>query len=183
MAESFANKSVRRVGVTTTVRTASIGLATDRITNISTFNVAVGALVDAAQFVGGTRVLTIETASNFGTSGEVIVDSTSTNVSAALTQTVGFHSMTAIDTPTEKTILVAGTLANNTVDQVTASVVLEQHNNESINIVHDVPIPAVSSLVLSDAGKLVVGIGSTLSVAVNSNSGVDVSFSLLRGVT
>ena len=44
--------------MTTTVRTASIGLATDRITNISTFNVAVGALVDAAQFVGGTRVLT-----------------------------------------------------------------------------------------------------------------------------
>ena len=85
MAESFANKSVRRVGVTTTVRTASIGLATDRITNISTLNVAVGALVDAAQFVGGTRVLTIETASNFGTSGEVIVDSTSTNVSAATT--------------------------------------------------------------------------------------------------
>ena len=45
MAESFANKSQRRVGVTTTVRTASIGLATDRITNISTFNVAVGAVV------------------------------------------------------------------------------------------------------------------------------------------
>jgi hypothetical protein len=183
MAETFANKSVRRVGVTTTVRTASIGLATDRITNISTFNVNTGALVDAAQFVGGTRVLSVEQTSNFGTSGEIIVDSTSTNVSAALTQTVGFHSMTAIDTPTQKTILVAGTLANNTVDQVTASVVLEQHNNESINIVHDVPIPAGSSLVLSDAGKLVVGIGSTLSVAVNANSGVDVSFSLLRGVT
>lgn len=183
MPESFANKSVRRVGVTSSVYTASIGVATDRITNISTFNVAVGALVDTNYFIGGTRVLSVDTPSNFGTSGEVTVDSTSTNVSTALTQTVGFHSMTTIDTPTEKTILVAGTLANNTANQVTASVVLDQHDNESINIVHDVPIPAGSSLVLSDAGKLVVGIGSTLSVAVDANSGVDVAFSFLRGVT
>lgn len=183
MPESFANKSVRRVGVTSSVHTASIGVATDRITNISTFNVAVGALVDSNNFIGGTRVKTVDTASNFGTSGVVIVDSTSTNVSTALTQTVGFHSMTTIDTPTEKTILVAGTLANNTASQVTASVVLEQQDNESINIVHDVPIPAGSSLVLSDAGKLVVGIGSTLSVAVDANQGVDVAFSFLRGVT
>ena len=48
MPESFANKAQRRIGVTTSVTTASIGLATDRITNISTFNVAVGALVDTA---------------------------------------------------------------------------------------------------------------------------------------
>lgn len=183
MAESFANKSVRRVGVTSSVYTASIGVATDRITNISTFNVAVGALVDTNYFIGGTRVLSVDTASNFGTSGEVTVDSTSTNVSTALTQTVGFHSMTTIDTPTEKTILVAGTLANNTANQVTASVVLDQHDNEGINIVHDVPIPAGSSLVLSDAGRLVVGIGSTLSVAVDANQGVDVAFSFLRGIT
>lgn len=183
MAESFANKSVRRVGVTSSVYTASIGVATDRITNISTFNVAVGALVDTSYFIGGTRVLSVDTASNFGTSGEVTVDSTSTNVSTALTQTVGFHSMTTIDTPTEKTILVAGTLANNTANQVTASVVLDQHDNEGINIVHDVPIPAGSSLVLSDAGRLVVGIGSTLSVAVDANQGVDVAFSFLRGIT
>lgn len=183
MAESFANKSQRRIGVTSSVTTASIGVATDRITNISTFNVAVGAVVDTAYFVGGTRVSSIETASNFGTSGEVIVDSTSTNVSAATTQTVGFHSVTAIDTPTEKSIMVAGTLANNTANQVTASVILSQHDNEHINIVHDAPIPAGSSLVLSDAGKLVVGIGSTVSVAVDANSGVDVSFSFLRGVS
>jgi hypothetical protein len=183
MAESFASKAQRRVGVTSSVHTGTIGVATDRITNISTFNVAVGALVDTSFFVGGTRVKSIDTASNFGTSGVVIVDSTSTNVSSALTQTVGFHSVTSIDTPTEKTILVAGTLANNTANQLTASVILEQHDNESINIVHDVPIPAGSSLVLSDAGKLVVGIGSTLSVAVDANQGVDVSFSFLRGVT
>ena len=162
MAESFANKSVRRVGVTSSVTTA---------------------LVDTSYFIGGTRVTAVNTASNFGIGGSITVDSTSTNVSAAVTQTVGFHSMTAIDTPTEKTILVAGTLANNTANQVTASVVLEQHNNESINVVHDVPIPSGSSLVLSDAGKLVVGVGSTLAVAVDANQGVDVAFSFLRGVS
>lgn len=183
MAESFANKSVRRVGVTSTVYTASIGVATNRITNISTYNVAEGALVDSQWFIGGTRVKTINIASNFGTSGDITVDSTSTNVSAATTQTVGFNSVTAIDTPTEKTILVAGTFANNTNSQLKASLILSQANNEHINIVHNVPIPEGSSLVISDAGKLVVGIGSTLSVAVNGNEAVDVSFSFLRGVT
>lgn len=182
MPESFANKSVRRVGVTTTVYTASIGVATNRITNISTYNVAVGALVDSQFFVGGTRVTTINTASNFGTSGVVSVDSTSTNVAAAITQTVGFNSITSIDTPTEKSILVAGTLANNTTSQLRASLILSQHNNEHVNIIHDAPIPEGSSLVISDAGKLVVGIGSTLSVAVNGNQAVDVSFSFLRGI-
>lgn len=183
MAESFANKAQRRVGVTSSVLTASIGVATDRITNISTFNVNVGAIVDTAYFVGGTRVLSVDTASNFGTSGEITVDSTSTNVSAATTQAVGFHSVTAIDTPTEKSILVAGTLANNTNSQVKASVILSQEDNEHINIIHDAPIPAGSSLVLSDAGKLVVGIGSTVSVAVNGDQALDVSFSFLRGVS
>ena len=183
MAESFANKSQRRVGVTTTVRTASIGVATDRITNISTFNVNPGALVDANQFIGGTRVLQVVSASNFGTGGEVRVDSTSSNVSAATTQTVGFNSVTAIDPPSDKSILIGGTLANNTSSQLKASIILSQQNNEHINVIHDVPIPAGSSLVLSDAGKLVVGVGSTLSLAVNANQGVDVSISLLRGVS
>lgn len=183
MPESFANKSVRRVGVNSTVYTANIGVATNRITNISTYNVAVGALVDSPFFIGGTRVTTINTSANFGTAGVVTVDSTSTNVSAATTQTVGFNSVTAIDTPTEKTIVVAGTFANNTNSQLKASLILSQANNEHINIAHNVPIPAGSSLVISDAGKVVVGVGSTLSVAVNENQAVDVSFSFLRGVT
>lgn len=183
MAESFANKSLRRVGVTSSVHTASIGVATDRITNISTFNVAVGALVDSNSFIGGTRVLAVNVASNFGIGGSVTVDSNSNNVSAATTQTVGFNSVTAIDTPSDKSILIGGTLANNTSSQLKASIILSQQNNEHINVIHDVPIPAGSSLVLSDAGKLVVGVGSTLSLAVNANQGVDVSISLLRGVS
>ena len=96
MAESFSNESQRRIGVTSSVTTASIGVATDRITNISTFNVSVGSIVDTAHFIGGTRVLTVETASNFGTSGEVIVDSTSTNTTAATGQGVGFHTVSSV---------------------------------------------------------------------------------------
>ena len=183
MAESFANKAQRRIGVTSSVLTASIGVSTNRITNISTFNVAPGSLVDTAYFVGGTRVLTVDVASNFGTSGEITVDSTSLNASAATNQQVGFHTVTAIDTAAEKSILVAGTLANNTNNQVKVSVILSQEDNEHINIIHDAPIPAGSSLVVSDAGKIVVGIGSTVSVAVNADQGLDVSFSFLRGVS
>ena len=78
--------------------------------------------------------------------------------------------------------MVGGTLSNNTSSQVNASVVLSQADNEHINVLHDVPIPAGSSLVLSDAGKLVVGIGSTIGVSVHSNSAVDASFSFLKGV-
>ena len=182
MAESFSNESQRRIGVTSSVTTASIGVATDRITNISTFNVSVGSIVDTAHFIGGTRVLTVEPASNFGTSGEVIVDSTSTNTTAATGQGVGFHTVSSVYTAAEKSILVGGTLSNNTSSQVNASVVLSQAGNEHINVLHDVPIPAGSSLVLSDAGKLVVGIGSTVGVSVDSNSAVDASFSFLKGV-
>ena len=168
--------------MTSSVTTASIGVATGRITNISTFNVSVGSIVDTAHFIGGTRVLTVETASNFGTSGEVIVDSTSTNTTAATGQGVGFHTVSSVYTATEKSILVGGTLSNNTSSQVNASVVLSQAGNEHINVLHDVPIPAGSSLVLSDAGKLVVGIGSTVGVSVDSDSAVDASFSFLKGV-
>lgn len=183
MAESFANKAQRRIGVTSSVLTASIGVATNRITNMSTFNVNAGAIVDTAYFVGGTRVLSVVYPSNFGTSGEVIVDSTSTNASAVTNQQIGFHTVTAVETAAEKSILVAGTLANNTNNQVKVSVILSQEDNEHINIIHDAPIPAGSSLVLSDAGKIVVGVGSTVSVAVNADQAVDVSFSFLRGVS
>lgn len=183
MPESFANKAQRRIGVTSSVFTASIGAGSNTITNISTFNVNPGAIVDTAYFIGGTRVLSVDTPSNFGTSGVITVDSTSTNVSAATTQSVGFHSVTTLDTATEKSILVAGTLANNTNGQVKASVILSQQDNEHINIIHDAPIPAGSSLVLSDAGKLVVGVGSTVSIAVDGDQALDVSFSFLRGVS
>ena len=183
MAESFANASSRAVGVTSSVSTASIGAKATSITNISTFNVSPGMAVDHANFIGGTRVKAVSTPSNFGTSGVITVDQTSTNTSALTNQSVGFHTVSAIDTPTEKSILVGGTLSNNTNSQIRASVYLSQHGNDHINIISDAPIPEGSSLVISDAGKLVVGIGSTVSVSTNTDNALDVSLSFLRGVS
>ena len=183
MAESFANASSRAIGVTSSVTTASIGVQATTITNISTFNVSAGMLVDHPNFIGGTRVKSVDVASNFGTSGQITVDQTSSNTTALTGQIVGFHTVTSIDTPTEKSILVGGTLSNNTTGQVRASVILSQHNNEHINIIHDAPIPEGSSLVISDGGKLVVGIGSTISVSTNTDNALDVSLSFLRGVS
>jgi hypothetical protein len=183
MAESFANASSRAIGVTSSVTTASIGAQATTITNISTFNVNAGMLVDHPNFIGGTRVKSVDVASNFGTSGQITVDQTSSNTTALTSQIVGFHTVTSIDTPTEKSILVGGTLSNNTTGQVRASVILSQHNNEHINIIHDAPIPEGSSLVISDGGKLVVGIGSTISVSTNTDNALDVSLSFLRGVS
>ena len=60
---------------------------------------------------------------------------------------------------------------------------LNQSGNDNIIIIASAPIPAGSSLVISDAGKLVVGIGSTISVSTNSDNAVDSSFSFLKGVS
>jgi len=183
MAETFSNATARAIGVTTTNATATIGVATDYIKNISTFNASVGMIVDHPNFIGGTRITKIDTASNFGTSGEVIVDSTSTNTTGLGTQSVGFHTVTAIDTASQKSILVGGTLSNNTNSPINVNVMLQQSGNESINIVNNAPIPVGSSLIISDAGKVVVGVGSTLAVATDANDSLDVSLSLLTGVS
>ena len=183
MAESFSNSSSRAVGVTSSVSTASIAANATGITNISTFNVNVGMVVDHPNFIGGTRVTAVSTPSNFGTSGVIVVDQTSSNTSALTNQSVGFHTVTAINTAATKSILVGGTLSNNTNSQIRASVYLHQASNEHINIIHDAPIPEGSSLVISDAGKIVVGVGSTLAVSTNTDNALDVSLSLLSGVS
>ena len=183
MAESFTNVSTRKIGVTTSVNTATVGAAGFAITNCSTFNVSPGMLVDHSNFVKGTRVTVINTASNFGTSGEITVDTVSTNTETLENATIGFHTVSSVYTASEKTILVGGTLANNTNSQIEATVMLNQSGNDNINIIASAPIPAGSSLVISDAGKLVVGIGCTISVSTYSDNAVDSSFSFLKGVS
>ena len=102
MAESFANASSRAVGVTSSVSTASIGANATSITNISTFNVSPGMAVDHANFIGGTRVKAVSTPSNFGTSGVITVDQTSTNTSALTNQSVGFHTCLLYTSPSPR---------------------------------------------------------------------------------
>ena len=98
-------------------------------------------------------------------------------------QTVGFHTAVSVYTAAQKTILVGGTLSNNTNSQIKATVTVDQNNNEHIAVIHDAPIPEGSSLVISDAGKMVVGVGSTVSVSTSADSSSDVVFSFLKGVS
>ena len=79
--------------------------------------------------------------------------------------------------------MVGGTLSNNTNSQIKATVTVDQNNNEHIAVIHDAPIPEGSSLVISDAGKMVVGVGSTVSVSTSADSSSDVVFSFLKGVS
>ena len=46
----------------------------------------------------------------------------------------------------------------------------------------DIPVPNGSSVVISDAGKTVLGAGDTVRVFSNTNNSLDVNFSFLTGV-
>ena len=83
MAEAFSNKLVRAAGIVTTSSAGSIGALGTTITNISTGGVAVGNLVDNANFIAGTKVTVIG-------SGQVTVDRASTNTATATGQNVKF---------------------------------------------------------------------------------------------
>ena len=116
MAEVFTNALKKAVGVVTTSSSGSIGITSTIITGISTVGVSVGYLVDNGNFIGGSKVSVIG-------AGQVTVDSTSTNTTATSTQSVSFVGLTTAYASTGlKSILIGGTLANNTTNQVSATV-------------------------------------------------------------
>lgn len=177
MAETFTNALKRAVGVVTTSSSGSIGIATNLITGISTASVSVGDLIDNTNYIGGTKVLTIGT-------GEVTADRDSTNTSATSSQTVNFFGLTTAYTSpaATKSILIGGTLSNNTGNQVAATVQVSS-GSTSYNILYKVPIPAGSSVVISDAGKTLLQENDVIEVASSVANSLDVSLSILQGVS
>jgi hypothetical protein len=175
MAESFTNALKRSVGVVTTSSSGSIGITSTIITGISTAGVAVGYLVDNGNFIGGSRVSVIG-------AGQVTVDSTSTNTTATSTQTVNFVGLTTIYASTgQKSILIGGTLANNTTNQVSATVQVAS-GSTSYNLLYKVPIPAGSSVVISDAGKTLLNASDEVRVGSSVANSLDVTLGILQGV-
>lgn len=175
MAESFTNALKRSVGVVTTSSSGSIGITSTIITGISTAGVAVGYLVDNGNFIGGSRVSVIG-------AGQVTVDSTSTNTTATSTQTVNFVGLTTIYASTgQKSILIGGTLANNTTNQVSATVQVAS-GSTSYNLLYKVPVPAGSSVVISDAGKTLLNASDEVRVGSSVANSLDVTLAILQGV-
>jgi len=176
MAEVFTNALKKAVGVVTTSSSGSIGITSTIITGISTAAVAVGYLVDNGNFIGGSKVSVIG-------AGQVTVDSTSTNTTATSTQSVSFVGLTTAYASTGlKSILIGGTLANNTTNQVSATVQVSS-GSTSYNLLYKVPVPAGSSVVISDAGKTLLNSSDEIRVGSSVANSLDVTLAILQGVS
>ena len=160
----------------TTSSAGVIGITSTTITGISTGAVSVGNLVDNANFIGGTKVTVIG-------ASQVTVDTTSTNTASTSSQTVNFLGLTTAFASTgQKSILIGGTLSNNTTNQVAATVQISS-GSTSYNLLYKVPVPAGSSVVISDAGKTLLLSADEIRVASSVASSLDVSLSILQGVS
>lgn len=175
MAESFTNAFIRAAGSVVS-HVADISSSTSTISGISTTGVTVGDLVDTPAFIGGTKVLSIG-------ANSVVVDTTSTNQVLFNSQTVRFVGVSTVYTSTGvKSILVGGTVSNNTTNQVAATVQISS-GSTTYNFLYKVPVPSGSSLILSDAGKIVLGSGDSILIASDLDNSLDVALSVLTGVS
>ena len=178
MAESFSNSLTRAAGIVTTSSSGSIGITTNLITGISTALVNVGDLIDNGNYIAGTKV------SSLG-AGQVVVDRNSTNTAATSSQVVRFLGVTtAYTSPSAtKSILIGGTFANNTNNQVTLTVeVYDNSAGITAAIASKIPVPAGSSFVISDTGKTLLEADDELRIYCNSANAIDANLSILTGV-
>ena len=185
MAEAFTNKLVRAAGiVSTTDSTAAIGANATAITNIQTANLHVGDLVVNQNFRAGAKIRTITNSSS------VVVDRESTNTSATTSQIVKFLGVTTAFTSsgTEKSILIGGTFANLTENDINISVEILDNSavgtaNSTSLLASDIPIPSGSSFVISEAGKTVLEQNDQVKIYCDVANAVDVTLAILSGVS
>ena len=178
MAEAFSNKLVRAAGIVTTSSAGAIGALGTTITGISTAGVAVNDLVDNTHFIAGSKVQVIGV-------GQVTVNRASTNTATATGQNVKFLTATeAYASPSAtKSILIGGTFANNTNNQVNLTVGIHDNSaNVEAAIASKIPVPAGSSFVISDAGKTVLEGDDKVKVYCDVDNALDVNLSILTGV-
>ena len=178
MAEQFANAIKRRCGIVSTSTSGSIGILTNLITGISTVGVAVSDLVDNEWFLAGSKVTAIGVNST-------TIDSDSTNTAAASNQTVKYLGVTTAYQSTEtKSILIGGTFANNTTSQVNLTVnVWDASASTEVGLAVKIPVPNGSSFVITDTGKTMLETMDEIRVYVDSDNAIDVTASILKGVT
>jgi len=177
MAESFSNALARAAGSVTTATGGSIAANATTITGISTSGVVVADLVENQHYIAGTKVSSIG-------AGQVTVDRASTNGATASSQTVKFMTPTTLYTSSgQKTILIGGTFANNTNNQVGLTVeVTDTSAGVSVAIASKIPVPAGSSFVISDTGKTLLESGDLIKIYCDTDNAIDANISVLTGV-
>lgn len=179
MAESFSNKLTRAAGLVVSKTGSSVAASTNAITVTSNTGIYVGQLVDNQHFIAGTKVSNV--------SGTTINTSTqSTNSAIAASQVVNFLGVTTAFTAsaTEKSILIGGTFANNTNNQVSLTVELYDNSTTvGVAIASKIPVPAGSSFVISDVGKTILEPNDEIRIYCNTEDAIDASLSILTGVS
>ena len=179
MAESFSNKLTRAAGLVVSKTGSSVAASTNAITVTSNTGIYVGQLVDNQHFIAGTKVSNV--------SGTTINTSTqSTNSAVAASQVVNFLGVTTAFTAsaTEKSILIGGTFANNTNNQVSLTVELYDNSTTvGVAIASKIPVPAGSSFVISDVGKTILEPNDEIRIYCNTEDAIDASLSILTGVS
>lgn len=185
MAEVFSNSLTRAAGIVTSYGGSTIGAASTliEITTSSNAGIGVSQLVDNENFIAGTLVHSVTAVS--GGVSTVRCTTTSTNTASATGQTVKYLGpTTAYTSPSgTKTILVGGTFANNTNNQVSLTVELyDQSTSVGVGLASKIPVPAGSSFVISDTGKTLIEGLDELRVYTDANSAIDVTLSVLTGV-
>jgi len=178
MAEQFSNAIKRRCGIVSTSTSGSIGITTNLITGISTVGVAVSDLVDNEWYLGGSKVTAIGVNST-------TVDSDSVNTAAVSNQTVKYLGVTTAYQSTEtKSVLIGGSFANNTTSQVNLTVnVWDNSASTEVGLAVKIPVPNGSSFIITDAGKTMLETMDEVRVYVDSENAIDVTASILKGVT
>ena len=185
MAEVFSNSLTRAAGIVTSYGGSTIGAGVTiiEITTSSNAGIGVSQLVDNENFIAGTLVHSFTAVS--GGVSTVRCTTTSTNTANAGSQTVKYLGPTTAYTSASgtKTILVGGTFANNTNNQVVLTVELyDQSTSVGVGLASKIPVPAGSSFVISDTGKTVIEGLDELRVYTDSDNAIDVSLSVLTGV-
>ena len=127
----------------------------------------------------GTKVTTVGV-------NQAIVDRDSTNTASASSQSINFLGLTSSYTSpaATKSILVGGTFSNNTNNSVNLTVEIhDSSSNTAVGLAQKIPVPAGSSFVISDTGKTLLEANDSVRVYCDSANAIDVSLSVLQGVS
>ena len=166
----------------TSYDSCTVGAISTSITVSANTGIAVSDLVDNQHFLAGTKVTQID-----GTT--IYTDLTSTNTASSATQSVKFLGMTTAYTAADKSILIGGTFANNTENSVNLTVELFDQSvgvtttGGNVALASKIPVPNGSSFVISDTGKTVLESLDAIRVYYNTANAIDVSLSILTGVS
>ena len=173
-----------RSGSITTKTGSTVAAGSTVITNASVTGIGASNLIVNSNYIAGTKVHSVTAVS--GGIGTVYADRASTNTASATNQTVNFLGVTTAFTAsaTEKSILIGGTFANNTDNQVALTVELyDASTSVGVALASEIPVPAGSSFVISDTGKTILEPTDELRVYCNAANGIDATLSILTGVS